>query len=335
MTACASTVCIYPSAIARACAALDESPVFQDLPDGYMRVLLRIIKKINLKRLNSPIVASRGKIAAESGKSVETVGRVIKWLEDRGLVRRSQIARPGLRGSSSPLIPTKALLDALLLSNAPAKKPELDDPSAGQEDGASLTGSSSKTSETYPHQSAALGVSGDGSKSMGQPLNNPSENIRHAGAFVRIDGATIPTDLAWLVQNQHLRATGVLALMAMAKQAKQRLSDVVAATKKYLVGLSGRELYAYLRALISNGRDYGHMLEQDRNAHRAEQERKRLAEKAVSLVGRQFLTRNGKVHVTVEKEGFLTEIRNGVRYCRHMDQAFLDALDDGRLIPVA
>ncbi len=53
-----------------------------------------------------------------SGKSVETVHRVVRWLEERGLVEREQRARPELRGSSSPLVPTKQLLDALLLSEA-------------------------------------------------------------------------------------------------------------------------------------------------------------------------------------------------------------------------
>ena len=115
MTVIAPTV-VYPSLISRACAALDESPVFKDVPDGYLRVILRIVKKINLKRLNSPILASRATLAEESGKSVETVHRVVRWLEERGLVEREQRARQALRGSSSPLVPTQQLLDALLLS---------------------------------------------------------------------------------------------------------------------------------------------------------------------------------------------------------------------------
>lgn len=44
MIAIAPTV-VYPSLISRACAALDESPVFKDVPDGYLRVILRIVKK--------------------------------------------------------------------------------------------------------------------------------------------------------------------------------------------------------------------------------------------------------------------------------------------------
>ena len=30
---------VYPSMIARACSALDESPLFRDMPDGYLRVM--------------------------------------------------------------------------------------------------------------------------------------------------------------------------------------------------------------------------------------------------------------------------------------------------------
>ena len=89
MTSIAPTV-VYPSLISRACATLDESPMFKDAPDGYLRVILRIIKKINLKRLSAPILASRATLAEESGKSVETVHRVVRWLEEHGLVQREQ-----------------------------------------------------------------------------------------------------------------------------------------------------------------------------------------------------------------------------------------------------
>ena len=101
---------IYPVAIQRACAALDESPVFRDLPDGYFRVVLRIIKKINLAQLAAPIVASRTTLARESGRSVEAVGRAIAWLEERKLITRAQKAQPGLRGSCAPITPTRRLL---------------------------------------------------------------------------------------------------------------------------------------------------------------------------------------------------------------------------------
>ena len=95
---------------------MDELPVFKELPDGFLRVVVRIVKKINLRAPRSAVVASRSTLAAESGKSVETVHRAIRWLEEHGLIERDQKARAGLRGSSSPLVPTQRLLEALLLT---------------------------------------------------------------------------------------------------------------------------------------------------------------------------------------------------------------------------
>lgn len=107
---------IYPSGISRAVSSIDEIPALKELPDGFLRVVVRIVKKINLRFPSKAIVASRGTLAEESGKSVETVHRAIRWLEEHGLIDRDQKARAGLRGSSSPLVPTQKLLEALLLT---------------------------------------------------------------------------------------------------------------------------------------------------------------------------------------------------------------------------
>ena len=282
---------IYPSHIARACASLDESPQFKSMPDGYFRVLLRIIKKINLSSPFSPIFARRSVIAEESGKSIETVHRVIKWLEDQGLIEREQKARAGLRGSSSPLVPTKKLLEALLLSQAPQERAAM------------------------KHQQH--------SKHHDQVRQNQS-------SFVRVGKATIPADIAWLSTRNGLAPTGVLKLMSIAKKAKQRLSDVVAATAQYLEGLSGRALYAYIKALLSKDKDYRHVAQQAATEAETERANDYLKEKAEILEGRSFTNKDSSIQITVQG-GVLMEIRQGRRAVRMMCKAFLNAIDDGRL----
>ena len=285
---------IYPSHIARACASLDESPLFKTMPDGYLRVLLRIIKKINLSCPFSPIFASRGTIAQESGKSIETVHRVVKWLEDSGLIEREQKARAGLRGSSSPLVPTRKLLDALLLSQAPQER------------------SSAQAIKPTSHSSTR------------------AQQMR--SAFVRVGKATLPSDIAWLSTRNGLAPTGVLKLMSLAKKAKQRLSDVVAATAQYLEGLSGRALYAYIKALLSKDKDYGYVAKQAESEAEVERDQDYLKEKAEALDGRSFSNKDGSIQITVQ-EGVLMETRNGNRAVRMMCKSFLEALEAGRLRP--
>ena len=292
---------VYPSMIARACSALDESPLFRDMPDGYLRVIFRIIKKINLIRLNSPIVASRATLATESGKSVETVHRVVKWLEDRGLVERIQKARAGLRGSSSPLVPTAKLLQALLL-----------------------------TDRTYVGKAPVVAPAQRPPQAPAQPASTPGADQR--AQFVTFGKLKLPADLAWLVRDQGMQGTGVLQLMKLAKQAKQRLSDVVGATKQYLDKLQGRELYAYLRALLSTDRDFGQRADEAASGALERQQQSYLQEKAAAFAGRTFQSRDAKLLVTVDVSGMLMEEREGRRAARPMCQSFIDAIEAGRLV---
>lgn len=304
MTAIAPTV-VYPSLISRACAALDESPVFKDVPDGYLRVILRIVKKINLKRLNSPILASRATLAEESGKSVETVHRVVRWLEERGLVEREQRARPELRGSSSPLVPTKQLLDALLLSEA----------------------ARASVDEAHPNTGAKASAAKPSSVANKSPVGAASP----AATFERVGKVRLPADLAWLVKQQGMNCSGVLHLMKLAGQVKQRLSTVVAATRKYLEGLEGRELYAYIRALLGKGKDFGYRATEQTREAAEQEERVYLKQKAQALAGRTFQNRDQSLVVTVDESGVLIEVRNGQRAARPFCRSFVEAIEAGRL----
>lgn len=295
------TAITYPGAISRACAALDEIPEFRAMPDGYLRVVLRIIKKINLARFSSPIVASRSTLAAESGKSTETVGRVLRWLEDKELIQRQQKARPGLRGSESPIVPTAKLLDALQL-----------------------------TGQANVHKSSPSPVSADGSKSV-----PPKQSFgkQHAGraSFARIDGKTLPADLAVLCQ-QGLKATGILALMSEARKAGKRLSDIVQATQQYIAGLSGRDLYAYLRALIAKDRDYARQVCETAKNQAAEQQRQHLSEKAEAMRGRKYQTRDGRMRIEILGNALVSVTEQGRgAYSSRFDQSWLDAIEAGKL----
>lgn len=298
---------VYPSMIARACSALDESPTFRAVPDGYLRVIFRIIKKINLNRLNSPILASRGTLAQESGKSVETVHRAVKWLEDQGLIERVQKARAGLRGSTSPLIPTLKLLDALLLT---------DRSHAGK---APVLAPAARVSAHAPVSAPAAGSDAQ------QPASSSAQ-------FETIGKLKLPSDLAWLVRDRGLQGTGVLQLMKLAKQARQRLSDVVGATRQYLEKLEGRRLYAYLRALLGSERDFGQRAQAAATEAQDQQQQNYLQEKAAAFAGQTFQSRDARLVVTVDACGMLLEEREGRRAARPMTQNFLDALAAGRLI---
>ena len=285
---------IYPAVIARAVASIDESPVFRDMPDGFFRIVVRIVKKINLKNLKAPIFASRSTLSDESDKSIETVHRAIRWLEDRSLFEREQKSRRGLRGSSSPLVPTDTLLAALLLTGAPIKE---------------------QNSEP---------------KDLKQPISIKKEQSR----FTRIDGFAIPTELAWLCEEKKLAASAVCGLMKQAKVFKKRLADVVHVAEKYIENMEGSGIFGYLSIMIRADKDYGHIWKNEQKIEENEAVKTRVVHKRMELAGRTFASQNGQQIVVVDKSGsgHLTIIRNGQEAIGLMDAAFLNAIDEGKLV---
>lgn len=370
---------LYPSLINRACAVLDERPDVRNQPEGYLRVILRIVKKINLATPMSPIFAKRSTLATESGRSIETVHRTIKWLESEGLIERKQKAHPGRRGSSSPLVPTMKFLRELLLDPESIARSyqECEDyigkkqqaraeknackPTANHETASADTPTDiSATADVCPAEATATAapdldatvkvaepaataeaVTADLSRESApvaaeQPAPKTSAQRQaerdHNRGFVKLENMKIPQDLAWLVNDLDMRATGVLQLMSMAKQAKQRLSDVVAATGKYLQDLPGREAYAYIKSLLKKGQDFAYKVRETNAANQNEEERVYLARKAEAMAGRSFANREGNLIVTVEANGMLTLERDGQRAAKRIDRKFLDAIDAGRLV---
>lgn len=365
---------LYPSLINRACAVLDERPDVRNQPEGYLRVILRIVKKINLATPMSPIFAKRSTLATESGRSIETVHRTIKWLESEGLIERKQKAHPGRRGSSSPLVPTMKFLRELLLDpesiarsyqecedyigkkqQARAEKNACKPTASHETVSADMPADTSVTADMYfaaptetpqPDQASTVeAVVQDLSSTTTvetvpvaaeQPAPKTSAQRQaerdHNRGFVKLENVKIPQDLAWLVTDLDMRATGVLQLMSMAKQAKQRLSDVVAATGKYLQDLPGREAYAYIKSLLKKGQDFAYKVRATNDANEEEQERAYLAQKAEAMAGRSFANREGNLIVTVEANGMLTLERDGQRAAKRIDRKFLDAIDAGRLV---
>lgn len=366
------TVVVYPGAIARACSALDESPLFECLPDGYIRVVIRIVKKINLSRLSSPITASRETLAREAKKSLETVHRAVRWLESHAFIQRDQKARAGLRGSSSPIQPTQKLLDALLLTaehmalqhpdrvrksqEPPQQTPQASEPVQEQLEQARTALNTTNLLEDQQAQHDAVStpvqqplepsprlaasypqppaVSSDASKSV-KENNNLKRNNPSSGTFLKMESTWVPKELAWLVVEHDLRPSAIPWLMNQAAAEKQRLSDVVLATSKRLkaLDLRGRELVAYLKKVIKSGQDFSHCASELRQHHQHEIKLEILKNKAHELVGRQFVKADGTARFIIEEAGFVTELRDGIRRVMRFTQSFLDAIESRRLMP--
>lgn len=142
-----------------------------------------------------------------------------------------------------------------------------------------------------------------------------------ARQFVLVQGKAVPADLAWLVIENALELPALFLLMRMARDAKQRLSDIVAATGRALVGLRGRSLFSYVRALIQKPIDYGHLVA--RRQAKAEVERitaearaaesQKIADLLRLLRGQRHLREDGMA-LEIDEASVVIVTAQGVRY---------------------
>lgn len=297
----------FPYVITRACTALPHTPAFRTLPDGFLRVVLRIVQKINIKSPFAGIFASRATIAEESGKSTDTVHRAVKWLEDNGFIERERKAFFGNRGSTSLITPTHNFLHALNIVNAEGK-----------------------TGATDSSPSPGAGGSKEGAKPPACiPTARPNEKRT---SFVKICGVSVPGDLAWLCE-KGVSAYGVLALMRSASNVQQRLSDVMTTARRYVEDLSGREIFAYVKKLLACGRDFSQVAKESEEIQKTAEISEFLSNKLRDMEGRRYFARKGNRLFEVDG-GVLYEIRaDGTRFVHLISEAFIEALHDGRIVP--
>ena len=304
----------YPYAIVRACSELPYVPAFIEMPDGFLRIVLKIVQKINLSNPFTEIFASRQTLAEESGKSLDSVHRAISWLEKANLIERERIARAGLRGSRSPLVPTLALLTALGLVDASGKA-----------------------------KAKSVGSKANTRHAPGRPVCTPCmahrtdadaeavKAVREPGAFTRIGSVFLPNDLLWLC-GRGLSPFAVLGLMKHARAASQRLSDVVQTAHKYLEHLKSNQLFAYIRSLLESGRDFSAISRIEKETEEIQNEKLYLLQKAEIYEGRRFISKkSGRVYQV--ESGAVRESGGDRVGMAPFTRAFIEAVEDGRLTP--
>lgn len=249
----------WPYPIALACARACAHEAFNAMPESYLRILLRIILRLRLDAPSSPILYPRERLAEETGKSVETVHRALRWLETQGFIERTRRARARLAGSVSPIAPTRRLLKILGLDRTVSR-----DRSRSAEDPVSP-----KTQPT--------------------PVDNPPGER----STVRVGRFSIPLDLAWLT-DKGLTPQALCRLMRLARERGKRLSDIASVTRSRLMALEPKALYAYLLALIQRPIDFAHEARALREKARLAEEDARRTEEAKAQVGQWFQDRSGR-----------------------------------------
>lgn len=317
----------YPISVLRGCASIDEVDAFKDLPDGYIRVVMRLVKKIDVITPEKAIFARRDTLAKEAGKSCETVGRALRWLEDNGFINRFQVTRKFLKGSDSHIHPTRKMIEALGFGQRNTKASAAKEPSKSPQVSSDGSLSAVQIQNINIHKQSTEPV--DNSPSSEPPVTQK--------LTVKIQGKSLPADLAWMVKDGKLQAIAVLRLMVLAKQTGKLLSDVVAVAHEYLVKLKGNALFGYVRTLIQQDKDFKYIRQQQAIATGKEKEtqfeKDLIARKAQEWVGRRFTDVRGGQTYLVEKDGWLALV-NGTKFLgsRIFDKHFVHAVEDGRIV---
>lgn len=300
----------FPYAITKACTTLHHAPDFSALPDGFLRIVIRIVQKINLSKPFSSIFASRSTLAEESGKSLDSVHRAVKWLEDNGFIERQRKAKPGQRGSTSALNPTGKFLESLGILDSDVQS------------GRSPTTDSSPASGFKRSNKPNPAGGSPGNASRGQN-----------GDFVRVGSVSLPRDLVWLCSSG-LSTFGVLSLMRAARKANQKLSDIANYAKKYLADLGPRQTYAYLSKLVASGKDFAFLTKKDEISKEQEEKANYLQIKLAEMDGLRFKSKKTGATFYVD-QGIVRELASGgVTVVHQFSQAFVDAVHEGKLVAV-
>jgi hypothetical protein len=235
------------------------NPLFcQDLNNTARRVLFGILTFLNLRDARKAVFPRRDLLRAESLLNSEaTLYRGLKLLVDKGYITRSQCRRAFGEFHLSPIaLTSKALamlgLDGVIHRERPLK----------------VRDRYIKKEHTKPEQSLQ-NTAGSGRK----PEMPSDESARNVG---NIDPHTgLPKELLRLL-SMDLRKGTICWLMLQARMKGHRLGDIVAGVWHRIHSLRGRQLVAYLSAMMTKPIDFAWIARQrtetvarDTEQHRA------------------------------------------------------------------
>lgn len=288
-----------PSRVMKAIALAYESRFFNELSITTRQVLAALIRfSLNDKDMHQLAYVKKETLARHVGVSEATVYRALSTLEGQGLIEREKQLRTRMKLQNIGRIRfTSKLLGALgFLQRSMGLA------GAQASDDGAVTGGVVRTSrgvaktllksKTYAASEAAVG---------GHDTTTEKNRSERKSAFKTIDGKAVPSDLAWLAERNALAVTAILKLMKVARAEGKRLSDVVAVTKHALQKLEGRELYSYLKSLLSKDVDFAFIAkeqadtaDQEQQRHRQIAESKaRISQLAMNLRGKKFELQDG------------------------------------------
>lgn len=302
--------------------AVHRANQIQQLPARARAVLAALARTVDAKKPFSSIYAGRSLLTDRALQSMRTLYRALGDLEAAGLIERPQQVRYVADGTFGRAYLHLTATAAELLGLVPPAKPEV--------------GSANKSDDCAPDARDDEQVS----------LTTPCDTVAHG----RIQGdlyptssqkrqpGQLPSDLERLL-SLGIHRYMVFKLMAEARQAGKRLSDVVEHTWNYLRQAS--RPIRYLRKLFQSSTDFSHLVAAQRGKLAAEASAREAERDAKQYVrrcaGQTFYAPDGSrrydiapdacgLTVTAAAEGVTRGMGSG------WELAFAEACSTGRAI---
>lgn len=328
-----------PARIMKAIALAYESRFFNELSITTRQVLAALIRfSLNDKNTHQLAYVKKETLARHVGVSEATVYRALSTLEGQGLIEREKQLRTRMKLQNIGRIRfTSKLLGALgFLQRSGEHAPDRDRDEGAVADAVSRT-FVCETKTLYKSMTYTPPVAPRSIARHDKAAEKARSDRKHA--FKTIDGKAVPSDLAWLAERNALAVTAILKLMKLARAADKRLSDVVAVTKHALHRLQGRELYAYLKSLLSKDVDFTFIakeqvdtaVQEQQRAEQIAESKNRISQLAASLRGKRFELRDGS---TISVDEASVVIKRGSHTSStplHAALSQLEALASGRI----
>jgi hypothetical protein len=314
---------VLPWAISNSIVRVYEDKFFSNLLYSTKQVLAALIRfGLNLENVNQYIFIKKSTISELLNVMEATVYRALSKLEEEKLIERE----PQKRTSSNFKVIGRIKITSMALKAI------------------GIEGYLEQNKAYLDQRKTRLAPMQDKNNLPTQSLKRQSEQ----SSFKEIQGRRVPMDLAWLVEKNELKISGLLQLMKKAREAGKRLSDIVAVCIHTLREITGRPLYGYLLKLISTDSDFTFVerweeeekIEKQR-AIEAKAEAKRQIEIAqTSLRGKKFRLESGQfVEFTEAAIEFTDVTGRHAGMCHYeqgasfIEQALLGSLESVDKIP--
>ncbi|WP_198173433.1 DNA-binding protein [Cupriavidus sp. USMAA2-4] len=305
-----SDVGFLPTKVMKAIALTYESSYLTHLHITVRQVLATLVRfSLNIERPEQLSFVKKATIAHRLNISEATVYRSLTTLEEEGLILREKqkrtrmklevIGRIQFTSKLLHVIGIQQALPAHVVHSQPAASRIPSTPA--RECDPLITRHSEGEDTAGKSNSYGQAVAPVRDVNHGKPQSSLKKQPAEPAAFRRIEGKAVPSDLAWLVEDRSLSLPGLFGLMKRARKASTRLSDVVLTAQQAIAQLRGRDLFAYLAALINKPVDFAFVA----NAARAEraqrqaeegaqaEQRMRITTLAASLRGRVIADSDG------------------------------------------